>query len=63
MTKFSQLKTMLESPVNNALHLFGLSETKLKEHKITTFFSINGFQMPFRKGQHEQWRWRYYGLC
>ena len=30
MSKFSQLKAMLKSPVNNALHLFGLSETKLK---------------------------------
>ena len=39
MSKFSQLKDSLESPVNNSLHLFGLNETKLKEHKLTNFFA------------------------
>ena len=47
MSKFSQLKALLSSPVNNALHLIGLSETKLKEH-TTNFFRVNGFQMSFR---------------
>ena len=28
MSKFSQLQAMLKSPVNSALHLFGLSEKK-----------------------------------
>ena len=49
MTKFSNLKAFLTSPVNSSLHIFGLSETKLKEHKLSTFFCIDGFQMPFRK--------------
>ena len=49
MSKFSQLRAMLKSPVNSALQLFGLSETKLKCHKPTNFFRIDGFQMPFRK--------------
>ena len=48
MSKFSQLKTMLNNPINSSLHLIGLSETKLKEHKSTNFFRIDGFQMPFR---------------
>ena len=36
-------------PENSDLHLFGLSETKLKDHKLTEVFRINGFQTPFRK--------------
>ena len=60
MTTFSQLKAFLTSPVNSSLRVFGLSETKLKEHKLSTFFCIHGFQMPFKK---EQWRWRYNDLC
>ena len=39
MSKFSQLQAMLKSPVNSALHLFGLSETKLKNHKHTIFIA------------------------
>ena len=38
MSKFSQLKTLLNNPINSSLHLIGLSETKLKEHKSTIFF-------------------------
>ena len=38
MSEISQLQAMLKSPVNSALHLFGLRETK---HKC--------FQMPFGK--------------
>ena len=40
---------MLTAPENNDLHIFGLSETKLKDHKLTEVFKINGFQTPFRK--------------
>ena len=50
MAKFSQLKAFLTSPVNSSLHIFGLSETKLKEHKLSIFFCIDGFQVSFRKG-------------
>ena len=39
---------MLNNPINSSLHLIGLSETKLKEHKSTNVFRIDGFQMPFR---------------
>ena len=41
--------SFLTSPVNSLLHIFGLSETKLKEHKLLTFYCIDGFQMSFRK--------------
>ena len=37
MSKFSQLQATWKSPVNSALHLFGLSETKRKNHKDTIF--------------------------
>ena len=39
MSEFSQLQAMLKSLVNSALHLFGLSETKLKYHKPSIFFA------------------------
>ena len=47
--KFSELQALLTSPENYTLHVFGLSETKLKAHKLTNVFQINGFQTPFRK--------------
>ena len=31
------------------MHILGLSETKLKSHKTTDIFKINGFQTLFRK--------------
>ena len=40
---------MLSSKDYENLHIFGLSETKLKDHKMTKIFKINGFQTPFRK--------------
>ena len=49
LSKFSELKILLTAPENNDLHIFGLSETKLKDHKLTEVFKINGFQTPFRK--------------
>ncbi|MCG8112744.1 MAG: reverse transcriptase domain-containing protein [Candidatus Thiodiazotropha taylori] len=52
LTKFSELKVLLTLPENNNLHIFGLSETKLKEHKTTEVFKINGFQTPFRKDNY-----------
>lgn len=48
LSKFSELKVLLTLPENNNLHILGLSETKLKEHKTTDAFKINGFQI-FRK--------------
>ena len=45
MCKFSELKALLSANVN----IFGLSETKLKEHKLTSAFHIDGYQKPFRK--------------
>ena len=36
-------------PENINLHIFGLSETKLNDHKSTEVFKIKGFQTPFRK--------------
>ena len=49
LSKFSELKILLTAPKNNGLHIFGLSETKLKDHKLTEVFKINGFQTPCRK--------------
>ena len=49
MCKFSEIKAILTSPENSSLHIFGLSETKLKSHKLTSCFNIDGFQEPFRK--------------
>ena len=45
--KFSELSIMLTSKENEKLHIFGMSETKLKQHKLTGTFEINGFQTPF----------------
>lgn len=40
---------MLTPHENRNLHIFGLSEIKLKSHKMTSAFRIDGFQTPFRK--------------
>ena len=50
MCKFSEIKAILTSPENSSLHIFGISETKLKSHKLSSCFNIDGFlQEPFRK--------------
>ena len=49
LSKFSELMILLTLPENINLHIFGLSETKLKDHKSTEVFKINGFQTLFRK--------------
>ena len=49
MCKFSEIKAILTSQENSSLHIFGTSETKLKPHKLSTCFNIDGFQTPFRK--------------
>ena len=49
MCKFSEIKAILTSPENSSLYIFGLSETKLKSHKLTSCFNIDGFQKPFHK--------------
>ena len=33
LCKFSELQVLLSSPKNNNVHVFGISETKLKGHK------------------------------
>ena len=47
MFKFSEIKAILN--INKNLHILGLSETKLKDHKITSMFHVEGYQTPFRK--------------
>ena len=47
--KLSELKIMLTLSENNNLHVLGLSETKLKDHKTTDVFKVNIFQTPFRR--------------
>ena len=49
MCKFSEIKAILMSPENSSLHIFGISETKLKSHKLSSCFNVDGFQEPFRK--------------
>ena len=31
------------------MHILGLSETKLEEHKLTSMFHVKGYQHPFEK--------------
>ena len=52
MIKFEQLKCILLDQANRNLHIVGISETKLKENKMTNAFKIDGFQTPFRKDNH-----------
>ena len=49
MAKFSELKLLLSNPLNSTLHVFGISETKLKQHKMTYVFQVEGYQTLFRK--------------
>ena len=34
---------------NKKLHVFAMCETKLKQHKRSNVFHIDGFHQPFRK--------------
>ena len=47
MSIFSEIKAILSC--NKNLHILGLSETKLKDHKLNSMFQIEGFQDPYRK--------------
>ena len=49
LNKFSEVSALLTSKDNEKLHIFGMSETKLKNHKLTSTFKIKGFHTPFRK--------------
>ncbi|MCG8093593.1 MAG: endonuclease/exonuclease/phosphatase family protein [Candidatus Thiodiazotropha endolucinida] len=49
MTKFLELKAILTAPENRSLQVFGISESKLKDHKMSRCFNVVGFQKPFRK--------------
>ena len=49
MCKFAKIKAVLTSPENSSLHIFGISETKLKSHKLSSCFKVDGFQEPLRK--------------
>ena len=49
MSKFSEINLMLTSSENKNLHVFGMWESKLKEHKLSSAFNISGFHTPFRK--------------
>ena len=46
MSKFYEIKAILGRNTN--LHILGLSETKLKYHKSSSIFHVEGFQAPFR---------------
>ena len=49
LCKFAEIKALLTSPENSSLHIFGITETKLKSHKLSSCFNVDGFQEPFRK--------------
>ena len=38
--KFAEINSMLNSQENKKLHVFGMCETKIKEHKISTSYNI-----------------------
>ena len=42
MCNFSEIKAIpvLTSSENSSLHIFGISETKLKPHKLSTCFNV-----------------------
>ena len=42
MCKFSEIEAILTAPENRSLHIFGISETKLKSHKLSSCFNIEG---------------------
>lgn len=42
MSKFSEIEDILKA--NQNLHVLGLSKTKLKDHKPTSMFHVEGFQ-------------------
>ena len=50
MCKFSEIKAILT--VNKNVHILGLSETKLKEYKLTSMFQVEDYQSPFRKNNY-----------
>ena len=52
MSKFSEIKLLLTARENCNLHISGLSVTKLKDHKSTDGFKVDGFQTPFRKNNN-----------
>ena len=57
MYKFSEIKAILTSHENSSLHMFGISETKLKSHILSTCFNIDGFQALFRKDNDSNDGW------
>ena len=40
---------MLTSVENKNLHVFAMCETKIKQHKLSSAFHIDGFHQPFRR--------------
>ena len=49
MCKFSEVKSMLTSVENKKLHVFAMCETKLKQHKLSSAFHIDGFRRDHLK--------------
>ena len=49
MSKFSEINLMITSETNKNLHVVCFCETKLKEHKISSAFTITEFHKPIRK--------------
>ena len=53
MSKFSEISAILTAPENSNLHIFGMSENNLKNHKSNNMFKAKGFQSPYRKDNSE----------
>ena len=49
LCKFAEIKALSTPPENSSLHIFGISETNLKSHKLSSCFNVDGFQERFRK--------------
>lgn len=48
MSKFLELKAVMLNSQNSNLHIFGVSETKLKDHKPSSAFHIDGAKLSER---------------
>lgn len=49
LSKFSEISLMFTSKENEKIPIFDISKTKIKNHKMTRVFRVEGFQTPLRK--------------
>ena len=51
-SKFSEIQILLTSEEKKKLYIFSMCESKLNSSKLSSAFKVQGFQLPFRKGNH-----------